>query len=168
MDGRGFTLVELSIALALLGALALAGVPALREFLQDCERTATVNGLLQAVHGARRMAAVSGRRVELCPTRDGVDCSGEFLWEGDLLLRPEAGGTLSPRILPSPARRSLQTVRANRSALSFTPLRPAATTATLTVCDDRGARAAVAVIVSRAGRPRVADRDPGGRTLVCP
>ena len=168
MDGRGFTLVELSIALALLAALALAGVPSLREFLRDCERAATVNGLLQAVHGARRMAAISGRRIELCPTRDGVDCSGDFLWQGDLLLRPDAGGTLAPRVLPSPARHGWQSVRANRIALTFTPLRPAATTATLTVCDDRGARAAVAVIVSRAGRPRIADRDPGGRALVCP
>lgn len=168
MEGRGFTLIELSTTLALLALLALVGVPGLREFLRDCERSATVNSLLQAVHGARRIAAVSGRRVDLCPTRDGVDCSGEFLWDGDLLLRPDTGSPFTHRILPSPARHPPQTVRANRRVLSFTPLRPAATTATLTVCDDRGARAAVAVIVSRAGRPRVADRDPGGRALVCP
>jgi type IV fimbrial biogenesis protein FimT len=168
MDGRGFTLVELLLALALAAALAVAGVPALREFLRDCERTATVDALLQAVHGARRLAALSGRRVELCPTRNGEDCSGEFLWDGDLLLRPQPGGELTPRVLPSLARRPPQKVRANRSALAFAPLRPSATTATITVCDDRGPRAAVAVVVSRTGRPRIAARDANGDAWSCP
>jgi type IV fimbrial biogenesis protein FimT len=168
MEGRGFTIIELLLALTLAAAVAVAGVPSLREFLRDCERTATVQALLQAVHSARRLAALSGGRVELCPTRNGEDCSGDFLWDGDLLLRPQAGGELTPRVLPSQARRPPQTVRANRSTLIFAPLRPSATTATITVCDDRGPRAAVAIVVSRTGRPRVAARDAGGDPWSCP
>lgn len=168
MDGRGFTLFELLVALALMASLAAAGVPSLRDFIRDCERTAAVNGLLQAIHGARRLAALSGRHVDLCPTRDGLDCSDLAPWEGDLLLRPHAGGGLQPRVLPSPGNRGSRTIRANRAALTFSPLRPAATTATFTLCDDRGPRAAVAVVVSRSGRPRVTQHDASGRPLACP
>ena len=78
------------------------------------------------------------------------------------------GSELLPRVLPSPARRPPQTIVANRSLLAFAPLRPAATTATFTVCDDRGPRAAVAIIVSRSGRPRVTRHDANGDPLACP
>jgi len=168
MDGRGFSLIELLLALGLAAALALAGVPALREFIRDCERSAAVNGLLHAIHTARRLAALSGRQVDLCPTLDGQACSGERLWEGDLLLQPHPGGDLVQRVLPSLARHPPQSIRSNRAALTFSPLSPAATTATFTVCDDRGSRSAVAVIVSRSGRPRVAQRDASGNPLACP
>lgn len=168
MDGRGFTLVEMLVALALLAVLATAAAPGLRDFLRDCRRTAAVNGLVHAVHTARRLAGLTGLRVELCPTRDGQECSGQLLWDDDLLLRPAAASDLPPRILPAPARAPVLAIRANRSAIAFTPLRPAATTATLTVCDGRGASSALAVIVSRSGRPRVSSRDAGGEPLVCP
>ena len=85
MDGRGFTLIELLLALTLVAALATASVPALRSFIRDCERTATVNALLQAIHTARRLAALSGCHVDLCPTRDGRTCSDDRAWDGDLL-----------------------------------------------------------------------------------
>ena len=168
MDGRGFTLLELLLALALVAVLAAAGVPALREFIRDCQRAAAVNALLQAIHNGRRLAAVSGRLVELCPTRDGLDCTGDGRWEGDLLLRQRSAGDLQPRVLPSTGHRASGTIRGNRAALTFSPLRPAATTATFTLCDDRGPRAAVAVVVSRSGRPRVARHDSSGRPLACP
>jgi type IV fimbrial biogenesis protein FimT len=168
MDGRGFTLFELLLALALMAALAMAGVPTLREFIRDCERTAAVNGLLQAIHSGRRLAALSGRHVDLCPTRDGLACSDGAPWAGNLLLRPHSSGDLQPRVLPSPGQGASRTIRANRAALTFSPLRPAATTATFTLCDDRGSRAAVAVVVSRSGRPRVTAHDASGRPLQCP
>jgi hypothetical protein len=39
---------------------------------------------------------------------------------------------------------------------------------TVTFCDTRGPAAARAVIISYTGRPRVSDRGPGRRPLVCP
>lgn len=168
MDGRGFTLVELSVALFLLAVFATVAVPGMREFVRDTQQSAAINGLLHAVHTARRLAAASGRRVELCATQDGRDCSGSPYWDGDLLLRTQSAAGVPPRVIPSPSRYGTLSVRANRSAVAFTPLNPAATTATITVCDDRGPRAAAAVIISRAGRPRLSRLDPSGRPLACP
>lgn len=163
---RGFTLLEMSVALALLAVLALLAGPGLRDYLQDCRRSATVNALGHAVHTARQLAGVRGVAVELCPTADGAECTGRLDWRGDLLLRSADGAAL--RVITATASGAQQSVRGNRPVLSFAPLAPSASTATLTVCDDRGPRAAAAVIVSRSGRPRFAVRDASGRPLVCP
>jgi type IV fimbrial biogenesis protein FimT len=157
----------MSVALALLALLAVLAGPGLRGYLQDCRRTATVNALTHAVHAARRLAGVRGLPVELCPSTDGIDCSGALDWRGDLLLRTGTDGA-ALRVIALSLDGAHQTVRGNRPLLRFAPLAPSATTATLTVCDDRGPRAATAVIVSRSGRPRVAGRDASGRPLVCP
>jgi hypothetical protein len=89
-----------------------------------------------------------------------------------LLLQPDGPGPAADdpplRVVRPAIAGARQSVRANRDAIRFTALTPAATTATLTVCDERGSRAARAVIVSRIGRPRISDRDAGGRPLVCP
>lgn len=168
MEGRGFTLVEMMISLAVLAIVAAGATPGLRGFLRDCQRTATVDGLVHAIHAARRMAGLTGVPVELCPTLDGLGCSGQFLWNGDLLLQPVPAGRFAARVLPAPSRPSVQSVRANRSAITFAPLRPSATTASVTVCDDRGPAFARVVIVSRSGRPRVSERDASGRPPGCP
>jgi len=172
VSNRGFTLIEMMLGLAVLAVLALAALPGLRGYLQDCRRTATVNALAHAVHSARQLAGVLGRNVVLCPTRDGADCSGALDWSGLLVLRTDEAAAFdpepAPRFIRLAVERSQQSVRSNRDAIRFTPLTPAASTATLTVCDARGPRSARAVIVSRSGRPRISDRDAAGRFLVCP
>jgi type IV fimbrial biogenesis protein FimT len=160
------------VALAVLAVLALSTMPGFRSYLQDCRRNATVHALAHAIHAARQLAGVEGRTVVLCPTRDGEDCSGALDWGGLLILRTEGAaaklGQRPLRLIQLETARSRQSLRSNRDAIRFTPLTPAATTATLTVCDERGPEAARAVIVSRSGRPRVADRDAAGRLLACP
>jgi type IV fimbrial biogenesis protein FimT len=144
---RGFTLVELLVAMALLAILATLAMPGFGEYLRNCRRAATVNAFTHAAHVARQLAAVRGEAVLLCPSADGVGCSGGEDWGRELLLLAEAPDLSAAQ---SP-------LRVLRSA-----------TATLTICDDRGSRAARAVIISRTGRPRVSDLDAGGRPLACP
>lgn len=168
MAAKGFTLIEMSVAMAVVALLGLLATPTLRDYLRDCRRAATVNGLAHAAHTARALAGSIGLPVELCATVDGLDCRGGTDWTGHLLLRA-AGGPGGPlRVLPLASVASRQSVRSNRDVIRFAPLVPSATTATLTVCDDRGPAAAAAVIVSRSGRPRIAYRDASGRALVCP
>lgn len=167
MSGRGFTLIELSLSLALLAGLGLLAAPGLGRYLRDCRQAATIHALTHAVHAARAMAAARGEAVELCPTPDGERCLEKLDWSGSLLFRP-AGGGPAIRVVTLPADVGRQSVRANRYAMRFQPLARAATTTTVVVCDDRGAGSARAVVVSRSGRPRVTDRDPSGQPLSCP
>jgi type IV fimbrial biogenesis protein FimT len=169
---RGFTLVELLVALALLAILATLAAPALGEYLKNCRRAATVNALAHAVHAARTLSAAQGRAVRLCPSTNAFACTGGRDWSGPLLIEPEApedptSDAGPSRVVQIAADGSLQSVRSNREFIRFAPLAVAATTATLTICDDRGAPAARAVIISRVGRPRVSSRDASGRPLEC-
>lgn len=169
----GLTLTELLLALAVLAVLALLSAPGLGEYLRDCRRTSTLNLLAHAVHATRTAAATLGVRATLCGTLDGTTCSRSGDWSDAVLVLPgpsaSHGASASPlRVLRLEASRTRQTVRSNRDAIDFDALSPSATTATVTVCDDRGPRAARALIVSRTGRPRLSDSDASGRPLSCP
>jgi type IV fimbrial biogenesis protein FimT len=170
---RGFTLVELLVAMALLATLATLAAPGFGEYLRNCRRAVTVNALSHAVHAARALAAARGDAVRLCTSTDSSACNATRDWSASLLIEADApdGAEVvhSPlRVIQLEAEKSRQTVRSNRDHFLFTPLVSSATTGTITVCDDRGSRAARAVIVSRTGRPRISDRDASGRALVCP
>jgi len=170
---RGFTLVELLVAMALLAILATLVAPGFGEYLRNCRRAATVNAIFHTLQAARGLASSRGQAVVLCPSTDGARCSGEQDWSHEMLLIPDepdpAAADNPPwRVVRSAIASAGQSVRANRDSIRFAALTPAATTATLTVCDDRGPPAARAIIVSRIGRPRISSRDSGGRPLVCP
>lgn len=169
----GFTLAEIVVAIGVLAVAALVASPGLGEYLRDCRRAATLNSLAHAVHVARSSAAALGVRATLCGTLDGRSCSRSSDWSDTVLVLPDlpadAAASVDPvRVLRLDATRVRQTVRSNRNAIDLDPLSPYATTATVTVCDDRGARSARALIVSRTGRPRLSERDASGRALACP
>ena len=172
-NSGGFTLVEVLVAIGVLAVAVLAATPGLGEYLRDCRRSATLNLLAHAVHTTRAAAAALGVRATLCGTFDGTSCSQSNDWSDAVLVLPDSprAAAASPapvRVLRLDAGRTRQTVRSNRNAIELDPLSPYATTATVTVCDDRGARSARALIVSRTGRPRISDRDASGRLLACP
>jgi type IV fimbrial biogenesis protein FimT len=165
----GFTLLEMLLVVALLSIGAMLAAPAFGELLRDTRRAATINTLAHALHGARTAAATSGRAIRLCGTRDGRSCSGELRWSPVLLLRPAVDDDPAlTRLVALPAGSGAPSVHSNRAWIEIAPLAPAATTATLTVCDDRGAEAARALIVSRTGRSRISARSASGTLLSCP
>jgi type IV fimbrial biogenesis protein FimT len=169
---KGLTLVEMMVVLALLAVGATLAAPAFGGLLRDTRRAAALTTLSHSLHAARTAAAASGRSIRVCGTRDGRSCSGETRWGPELLQRPavEDGGEAAAlrRIVALPAGRGAPAIRSNRAFIEFAPLAPAATTATITVCDDRGAVAARALIVSRTGRLRVSERSASGEPLTCP
>lgn len=165
----GFTLVELLVALAVAAVLATLAAPAFAGYLRDLQQAAVLNALAHAVHAARAMGAAAGQPVGLCGSRDGLDCSGSDDWSAGLVLRPLGTARVpGSRFTPLGRHTGRLSVTANRPVIEFRPLARFATPATITVCDDRGSASARALIVSRTGRPRVSERDPGGRLLRCP
>ena len=169
---KGLTLVEMLVVVALLAVGATLAAPTFGGLLRDTRRAAALTALSHALHAARTAAAASGRSMRVCGTRDGRSCSGDAHWGPGLLQRPAAGATGEAdalvRVTALPDGRGAPLVRANRPFIDFAPLAPSATTATITVCDDRGPAAARALIVSRTGRLRVSDRSASGEPLACP
>ena len=162
---RGFTLIEMLVALALTAVLAMIAYPGFSTWLLNTRRDATVVAALHAVHAARQLAATRNESVELCGTLDAAHCSGRTDWSTGLLV---VGIDSSVRRSLPPLQAAYgSTVKSNRAAIHYEPGTSYASPATITVCDRRGGGEARAIIVSRSGRPRVSNRDASNRVLRC-
>lgn len=170
----GYTLIELVITLGLLATTLGWGVPSLRVFLRDAARTREVNQFIQAVYLARSEAIKRNGVVSLCPSRDATSCAPSALWStGWLVFVNLDRDSPAVRDAGEPLLRLYEPwdaghITANRSTLSFRPFGQMGVTATVTFCDDRGSRAARAVIISQTGRPRISSRNASNKALSCP
>jgi len=172
---NGMTWLELLVTLAVVATVVALGAPSFREMTLNARRTEQVNGLLRALHGARSAAILRAEPVVLCKSRDGSQCSTDTSpwsdgWiafanrDRDSPPRVDAGESL---LMVQPPSKHID-LRANRNAVIYWPVALAGTTVSFVFCDQRGSRAARAIIVSQTGRPRVSARDAAGKPLRCP
>lgn len=70
----GFTLMELMIALVIIGIAAAIAVPSIREFRGNALVTTGVNDLIQDFAVARAEAARTGYVVAVCRSSDSAEC----------------------------------------------------------------------------------------------
>jgi type IV fimbrial biogenesis protein FimT len=169
----GFTLVELLTCVAVAAVLLAWGVPTFGALARDSARTREVNQFVQAVYLARSEAIKRNAVVSLCPTLDGASCTpasgwhtGWFVFVNDDRDSPAARDA-GESLLRAYAGWDSGHILSNRTTLSFRAYGQMGVTATVTFCDDRGAAAARAVIISQTGRPRVSSRNASGGALTC-
>jgi type IV fimbrial biogenesis protein FimT len=162
---RGYTLLELLVALALVAVLATTGYPGFSAWVLDSRRDAIVMTTMHAVQFARQFAAARSESAELCGTLDALHCSGGGDWSRGMLIVGANGAV--HRSIPASKPDNGPEIRSNRFVIRFEPGTSFASPATMTICDRRGSKAARAVIVSRSGRPRVSNRDSSNRKLQC-
>jgi type IV fimbrial biogenesis protein FimT len=78
---RGATLTELVVGLGIAaGALGMA-VPAVQDSVHSARLTSASNELLADLYLARSEALKRNRRVALCKSPDGLQCSSDGGWE---------------------------------------------------------------------------------------
>ncbi len=82
---RAFTLVEMFIVLAILAIVAQMAVPALQDFLERNQQQALYHQVARAVNQARAHAVTHRVQVELCGSRDGINCHSD--WSHGWLVR---------------------------------------------------------------------------------
>ena len=172
-NGMGW--LELLVTLAIAATLVALAAPSFREMTLNARRTEQVNGLLRALHGARSAAILRAEPVVLCKSRDGSQCSTDASpWSDGWIAFANRDHDSPPRLdagesvlMVQPPDKHID-LRANRNAVIYWPVALAGTTASFVFCDERGARAARAIIVSQTGRPRVSARDAAGKPLRCP
>ena len=92
---RGFTLLELMTAVAVLGVLLGIGVPAFSNLMRNNQIAAESNNLLVALTLARSEALKRGVRVSVCPAQTpGADtCGTAAQWgNGWVVFEDDFGG----------------------------------------------------------------------------
>lgn len=171
---QGLTLIEFSFVLLIMGVLASATAPTFGALWRNAALGRESNALLSALHYARAQAIGRGEPVVLCQSADLRQClSAAGRAKGWLVFADRQRGSpvqldaadelLQRHELPTPL-----LLGGSRLALSYWPATLAGTTATLTLCDDRGASQARAIITSQTGRPRFSRLSAEGAALVCP
>lgn len=171
---RGITLLELLAACAVLAILSLIAVPAFDEFRLNARRTTEVNAMLRALHQARSNAILRAVPVAVCKSSTGWQCTPKApTWSAGYIVFANTDRDSPPhvdrgeQVLHVAPRIERLAITANRNALTYWPVSIAGTTASIVFCDERGAAAARAIIVSYTGRPRISQRDASGRPLRC-
>lgn len=170
---KGFTLVELMVTI-LVAAIVLAfAIPSFRTTTQDSRLTSQINRVTSAINYARSEAIKTKSSVSICGSSDQVNCNtGNF----------ELGWVISsnpPRIGIGMDNTTLRlNSPASTTVLQFDGDGLLANQATFTLCDDRGASEAKAIVMNVSGQARLAVdedspsdgivNDHNGNNVTCP
>ncbi|MBB1060358.1 GspH/FimT family pseudopilin [Marilutibacter spongiae] len=166
---RGFTLVELMAAMAVLGVVAALASPPLGALLEAHAATAARHRLTTALALGRLAAVKLGHPVTVCPSRDGQHCRTDGVWESGWIVYADPDRQAAPvkadRVLEHDGRvghgLSIRSTP-GRSRVRFSPDGwSAGHNLTIEVCTPRKG-ATHRIIVNNAGRPRT-ERLPRGQ-----
>jgi type IV fimbrial biogenesis protein FimT len=171
---RGISLVELLAVAGTLALLVSAAAPMFRALLLDARMTSAVNALVHTTHLARVAAQLELDDVVICRSLTTAECAPPGNWSSGWIAfvnrdrdEPPVVDPGEP-ILHATGAQALRHIGSNRRAYVLRPFSLRATNGTVVFCDERGARAARAVIVSYTGRPRTSRRTASGGALTCP
>ena len=157
----GFTLLDLLIALAILGILFGIAIPALKNAVARVQATSARSAITATLFDAQRNATVVGREIVVCPATE-TQCMGGQDWshgwiafidhDSDRLRGP--GEQIVRREAELPAGVRLHGT-AGRPRIVYQPNGGSAgTNITFTLCDRRGPKSAQALVLSNGARLR--------------
>jgi type IV fimbrial biogenesis protein FimT len=126
---QGFSLIELMIAIALLGVVLAIAVPSFTDAVLGSKLRSYANNFLASTYLARGEAIKRNSVVNLCASSNGTSCTGS--WEQGWIVL--AGTTVIQRqsALPSGLK---MTESGGISSIGFQPTGVGGAPATLTVC----------------------------------
>ncbi|NIV18350.1 MAG: prepilin-type N-terminal cleavage/methylation domain-containing protein [Woeseiaceae bacterium] len=175
---RGFTLIEMMVAIGLTALLVGMAVPAMSSFVMNARQTGAINDFVSSIHLARNTAITTNARVTVCASASGNGCeaaawdrgwvvftdqNNNLLVDANDTIISTGAATEKLSILSGEFAQGLQ-YRANGRVLSATAN---GNSGQFTVCDDRGADYAKVVIVDLSGRPRLSKKLADGTPPAC-
>lgn len=88
---KGFTLLELMIALSLAAILVSIAMPGYQTLMARTQLSARANELLASLHYTRSEAVKRGMRVTICKSVDGGSCIDTGDWQDGWLIFSDGG-----------------------------------------------------------------------------
>ena len=161
---KGFTLVELMVAVSIAVILLTVAIPGFQSFVLNARRTALANDFVLALTYAKSEAVKRGVRVTVCSRQDDATCADSTTWDTGWLVfvdndgdgTVDGGGTTPDLVLQIfPALPGGSTLRAGDRRVTFqsTGFSPGFNN-TFRLCDSRGTAEGRAIVLSLQGRVR--------------
>ncbi|WP_235318688.1 GspH/FimT family pseudopilin [Lysobacter sp. A03] len=95
-DARGLTLLELLVAIAVMGVLLGVGVPSFKNLQRRMAADTTFHLITGALATARATAVTRGVPVSVCPSADGQRCDHHVFWEHGWIVFEDGGRGTQP------------------------------------------------------------------------
>ena len=177
-SSRGFTLIELMIAIGLSALLLSMAIPALDSFTTSAKQTGAVNDFVSSMHIARSTAITTNFRTTVCASASGANCEAVSWDQGWIVFSDrDSDQTVDndETIVASSGGVDGMTIQSGEFG-GFLMYRPngrvMTTSATgnsgqFTVCDTRGSDHAKVLIVDLSGRPRLSKTLANGSSPSC-
>ncbi len=171
----GVTLLELMLAITILGVLAAMAFPSLNALVRDTSVSLERDRMWASINLARSRALSTGKRVVLCPSRDGQHCLATTEWQAGWIMFSDTNEdrnrqTDEPliRAESSLAEGIIVKTTSGRKRLTLRPSGMAyGSNVTMTFCDTTGTASPHALVLSNTGRARAALRKPDKSPLDC-
>src|SRR5690606_6300259 len=98
MDRRqsGLTLIESSVAVAVIAITSAIAFPPLQDLVQRQRSTSTMHRLVADMALARSRAVVQRQQVVVCPRGSGLPCAGQGAWSQGWLVFLDRDGNRQP------------------------------------------------------------------------
>ncbi|MEB1608525.1 GspH/FimT family pseudopilin [Xanthomonas campestris pv. campestris] len=110
----GFTLVELMVTIAVLAILMAIALPNFTALINGSRLTSQANELVASLQYTRSESVRLNRRVTLCPSSDGANCSTTAGW-ARWIARVDASG----EVLRDTVSKGKTTISADVSKITF-------------------------------------------------
>ena len=150
---RGFSLVELMAAIAVLGVLSAIAIPSFNEMIMTTKLRSYANNLVASAHLARSEAIKNNAVVRLCASNNGTSCTGN--WQNGWIVIKADNTVIERQQATSDG--YLITEASGTNTLNFQSTGIGSTQAALTICratPDAGDQERV-VRISATGKPSI-------------
>ena len=160
---RGFTLIEATLSLAVLGIVAGIAIPTVTGTVSAAHAGTAKSAMVETFSKALTHSTITGVEVVLCPTSGGDACIDTTDWSGGWIAFADIDGNRSR----GPGETLLQKQAAfahgvhlrstsGRKRLVFQPQGGAAagSNVTFTLCDSRGTAKASTLVLANSGQFR--------------